>query len=310
MKKLLLFLFLLFSVIILLPTFLTLCFSRPKHEEPRGFSPTVSVLYADTGQVSEENLEDYLVGVVAAEMPASFHPEALRAQAVAARTYIYNSMVSEEENAEHPNADVCTDSSHCKAWLSDETMQTGMGDGWYANYYSKIADAVKTTSGEIVTYHSEPIVAVFHSTGSGRTENSVDVWGGDLPYLKSVESAGDAKSPKFSSSVTVSKEEVMKKLGITETMVQDYTRSEGGAVLTVNIGGFLFRGTDIRAYFDLNSANFEIEETESDFIFHVKGNGHGVGLSQYGANAMAEAGSSYTEILTTYYTDVDIEKAW
>jgi len=136
------------------------------------------------------------------------------------------------------------------------------------------------------------------------------VWGGDFPYLKSVESAGDVISPKFSSTVNVPKTEICRVLGVTEAKAYDIERSEGGTVLTVNIGGFLFKGTDIRSYFNLNSANFEIEETETDFVFHVKGSGHGVGLSQYGANAMAEEGSSYAEILTKYYTDVALTKAW
>lgn len=310
MKKLLLFILTLFCIIILLPTLLVLCFPMEKAVKTPPGGPKAKVLHTDSGQVTEETLETYLIGVVAAEMPASFHAEALKAQAVAARTYIYNSMKTDGQDGDHPEADVCTDSSHCKAWFSDEALRTEMGEGWYETYYAKIADAVKSTEGEIVTYNDEPIVAVFHSTGSGRTENSADVWGGDLPYLKSVESAGDAESPKFSTTVTVPKTEVCETLGVPEATVGDYTRSEGGAVLTVNIGGFLFRGTDIRAYFDLNSANFEIEETETDFIFHVTGSGHGVGLSQYGANAMAGSGSNYAEILTTYYTDVTLSKAW
>ncbi len=310
MKKILLFLITLFCIIILLPTFLVLCFPKQKTEKTESGGPVARVLHADTGQVTEERVEPYLVGVVAAEMPASFHLEALKAQAVAARTYIYNRITSDEQDDDHPEADVCTDSSHCKAWLSDDALHTKMGESWYEVYYEKIATAVKSTKGEIVTYNNEPIVAVFHSTGSGRTENSADVWGGDLPYLKSVESAGDVESPNFSTSVTVSKREICETLGVTEATVADYTRSEGGAVLTVNIGGFLFRGADIRTYFHLNSANFEIEVTETDFVFHVKGSGHGVGLSQYGANAMAESGRGYAEILTTYYTDVLLSKAW
>ncbi len=310
MKRFLLFLLFLFSIIILLPTFLVLCISKPNPVENTVSAPFVSVLHAETGQVESANLEDYLLGVVAAEMPASFHAEALKAQAVAARTYIYNSMVAKEANSDHPQANVCTDSAHCKAWLSDAALRTDMGENWYTEHYPKIEAAVYETRGEIVTYNSEPIVAVFHSTGSGRTENSADVWGGDLPYLKSVESAGDAVSPKFTSTVEVPKTEICETLGVTDAQVYEYTRSEGGAVLTVNIGGFLFRGTDIRAYFDLNSANFEIEETDTHFIFHVKGNGHGVGMSQYGANFMAENGNSYTEILTTYYTGVTLSKAW
>ncbi len=311
MKKILLFILMLFAVIILLPTFLVLCMAKKPQDAPLTASgPAVTVYYSDTGETKSIPLESYLPGVVAAEMPASFHAEALKAQAVAARTYIYNRMFTGATDDIHPSAHVCTDSTHCKAWISDEKMHTDLGENWYETYFPKIEAAVRDTCGEIVTYNSEPIVAVFHSTGSGRTENSADVWGGDLPYLKSVESAGDMLSPKFSSTVEVPKTEVCEKLGVSDAHVYEYTRSEGGAVLTVNIGGFLFRGVDIRSHFDLNAANFEIEETDDDFIFHVKGNGHGVGLSQYGANAMAENGSTYTDILTTYYTGVSLSKAW
>ncbi len=310
MKQLLYFLLILFFLLVILPTGIVLCLSPANPTSSTSNAPTVLVQNAKSGQIEEHDLERYLVGVLAAEMPASFHEEALRAQATAARTYIYNKMQSDTKNSDHPNADVCTDSTHCKAWLSETDMQEKMGKDWYKNYYQKLCDCVSDTRGEIITYENQPIVAVFHSTGSGRTENSKDVWGGDLPYLKSVASEGDKSAPKFSSTVEVSKEDICKTLGVTDPHVYGDTRTEGGAVDTVNIGGFLFRGTDIRTYFDLNSANFTVEETENSFIFHVIGNGHGVGLSQYGANAMAESGSTYREILSTYYTDVSFETAW
>ncbi len=311
MKKIVFCILILFLVTVILPTCIVLCLGKKTIlKKGHADAPTVSVYRHDTGETVSFPLETYLEGVVAAEMPASFHAEALKAQAIAARTFIYNRIYEGTSDPDHPDAVVCTDSTHCKAWISEEQMKTGMGEGWYETYYPKIKASVTETNGEIVTYENEPIVAVFHSTGSGRTENAKDVWGGDLPYLKSVESAGDMSSPKFSSDVEVSKTKICETLGVTDPHVYTYTRSEGGAVLTVNIGGFLFRGTDIRAYFDLKSANFEIEETEENFIFHVKGSGHGVGLSQYGANAMAENGNDYKKILTAYYTGVSIKKAW
>ena len=311
MKKITFSILIIFIATILLPTCIVLCLGKkPLTKKENAEGPVVSVYMHDTGDTVSFPLEKYLEGVVAAEMPASFHPEALKAQAVAARTFIYNRIFENVTDSDHPDAIVCTDSTHCKAWISEEKMHSGMGEGWYETYYPKIKASVTETSGEIVTYESEPIVAVFHSTGSGRTENAKDVWGGDLPYLKSVESAGDTSSPKFSSTAEIPKTKICEILGVTEARVYGYERSEGGAVLTVNIGGFLFRGTDIRAYFDLKSANFEIEETEESFIFHVKGSGHGVGLSQYGANAMAEEGNDYKKILTAYYTGVSISKAW
>ena len=311
MKKIIYFVLILFFVIVLLPTCIVLCTGKKTiSSEITSNGPFVTVLKHDTGQTESYSLEKYLEGVVAAEMPASFHAEALKAQAVAARTFIYNRIISDSPDPDHPDAHVCTDSTHCKAFFSEEHLETKMGDGWYETYFPKIQASVIETCGEIVTYENEPIVAVFHSTGRGRTENAKDVWGGDLPYLKSVESSGDISSPKFTSTVEVAKTKVCETLGVTEAHVYGYERSEGGAVLTVNIGGYLFKGTDIRSYFDLKSANFEIEEKDDAFIFHVKGSGHGVGLSQYGANALAEAGSNYIDILTTYYTDVSLSKAW
>ncbi len=303
MKKIILAFFILFCILILLPTLLSLSFSESTQKNIKK-QVTVSVLHADTGEIKEEELETYLFGVVAAEMPASFHDEALRAQAVAARTYIYYKMKDMKADDTHPDVHVCTNSSHCKAWKSDESLKNEMGVDWFSDYYPKIQSAVKTTSGEIMTYDEEPILAVFHSTGSGRTENAEDVWGGFVPYLKSVESPGDLLSPKFTSNVTVPKSEVCEKLQITTPVVGAISRSLGGAVLSVNIGEKLLKGTEIRSVFSLNSSNFEIEITENDFIFHVKGNGHGVGMSQYGANAMAESGKTYHEILSTYYTGI------
>ena len=311
MKKTLFFILVIFIITILLPTCIVLCFGTKDGPKTAVLNaPTVSVYMHDTGKTTSFPLETYLEGVVAAEMPASFHNEALKAQAVAARTYIYNRIYEGTADPDHPDAAVCTDSTHCKAWISEEKMKTDMGDGWYETYYPKIKSSIMETAGEIITYESEPIVAVFHSTGSGRTENAKDVWGGDLPYLKSVESPGDISSPKFSSVQEIPKTKICETLGISDPHVYGYERSEGGAVLTVNIGGYLFRGADIRSYFDLKSANFEIEETDEAFIFHVKGSGHGVGLSQYGANALAENGDDYKKILTAYYTDVSISKAW
>lgn len=314
MKKLLIIIIVLFCIMIILPTVLVICIPTSKMpdlvKKQTENGPVVYVMHQDKNEIVSHMLEEYLVGVLAAEMPASFHEEALKAQAVAARTFIYNAMQSNENDTTHPGADICTDSTHCQAWISNADMNAKQGEEWYDTYYSKLKNAVQSTEGEIVTYNNEPIVAVFHSTASGRTENSEDVWGGTYPYLKSVESAGDKESPKFLSTITTDKDEVCRVLGVTEAKAYDIVRSEGGAVLTINIGGYLFKGSDIRSYFGLNSSNFEIEETENDFIFHVKGCGHGVGLSQYGANAMAKEGKSYRDILTTYYTDVTLIKAW
>ncbi len=310
MKRLILIVLIFFTGMILLPTCIVLCIPAKRTENRESSSPLVTVLFTERGKTENICIEEYLPGVVAAEMPASFHEEALRAQAVAARTFIYNHIVSGEKNEDHPDAHVCTDSAHCKAWLSDEALVSRHGEDWKKTFYPKIQSAVETTKGEILTFMDAPIVAVFHSTGSGRTENAKDVWGGDLPYLQSVESPGDAFSPKFTSSVEISKSDFMKALEIAEIHLGEYKRSEGGGVLELTIGEKQFTGRDLRERFGLNSTNFEIEETESSVVFHVKGNGHGVGLSQYGANYMAENGSTYDQILSQYYTGVSLCKQW
>lgn len=253
-------------------------------------------------------LEEYITGVVAAEMPADFHTEALKAQAVAARTYLEK----KQECSNHTGSDICTDSDHCQAFKSVDDLKQQWGVS-FKKYYNKISSAVHTTKGEIAVYNGEPISAVFHSTSSGRTENASDVWGNSRPYLVSVDSSIDTKSPKFASAKTVSLDEFKKTVkeknpavSFENELISGITTTEGGAVDKVTIGGVVFSGVDVRELFSLNSANFIIDIIGNDVIFDVRGYGHGVGLSQYGAQFMAESGSSYKEILKKYYSGIDI----
>ncbi len=264
----------------------------------------ITVLIKETGNVESFVLEDYLFGVLAGEMPASFPKEALKAQAVAARTYALNKM--QEKNDVHPDADLCTDSAHCKAWLSDEQITEKFGKDWFKMYEKTLKSAIKETEGEIMVFNEEPILAVFHSTNGGRTENSADVWGGELPYLQSVESHGDEASPKYTSDVTVSIADFEKAVG--STKISDIIRSDGGSVKSITIGDKTFKGTEIRSLFSLNSSNFEIEALPDAMIFHVTGYGHGIGMSQYGAKGFAEEGYSYKDILKNYYSGIEFKK--
>ena len=218
------------------------------------------------GNVLTEKLEDYLVGVVAAEMPPSFEKEALKAQAVAARTYILNK--KGKTNDKHPEADVCKNSAHCKAYVSDDEAYNRWGESWKNEYHSKIKSAVNDTLGEIVTYQDEPIIAVFHSTSTGRTENSEDVWQSETPYLKSVESPGEELSPRYKSKVEIEKDEFKRKITSLDSSAEfnnnysswvgNYEYTQGGSVKKVIIGGCSFSGTQIRNAFSLRSANFNI----------------------------------------------------
>ncbi len=275
----------------------------------------ITVLFHKTNEIKKVELEEYLEGVLPAEMPPSFNIEALKAQAVAARTYIINR--KSFENEQHKNADVCTDSTHCKAYMSDEDSRLRWGVEWDKNYKQKIKNVIEETKGVIVTYNNEPISAVFHSTSSGKTENSEDVWENALPYLRSVVSEGEEKSPRYTSEVKVSHDEFKKKLKTvdeniefdkkSEKWIGDITYNESGSVKQISIGTGLFKGTQIRSIFDLRSANFKIDINDKEVVFSVTGNGHGVGMSQYGANHAAQNGYTCEQILKKYYSGVEIK---
>ena len=274
----------------------------------------IIVFFKEENKVRTVPLEEYITGVVAAEMPASFEEEALKAQAVAARSFaVYR---SKSQNPAHPEAAVCTDSTHCKAFRSEQaSMQLWGADG--EKNKKKIESAVNSTAGEILTYNGEACLAVFHSqAGGGKTESSRDVWGGDLPYLVSVESRGEENAPNYHSSADVPLSEFCEKLTaenpqavITSAAdIGEITRSEGGAVKSIAIGGASFKGSDIRRIFNLRSACFEIKCEGDNVHFEVTGYGHGVGMSQYGANELAKEGMSYKKILAHYYTGTKTEK--
>lgn len=282
-------------------------------------SRKIRVYDCKTDSVAEHDFEEYMVGVLAGEMPASYESEALKAQAVAGRSYILDRMENYRKNGappEHKGADICNDSTHCKAWLSVDDACEKWGENWAERYLPKLQTAVSETRGEYMVYEGQTVKAFFYSASSGRTETAHDVWGGsDYPYLQSVESVGDTTAPDFESTVTISKTDFAQKLqsknnavAISEplsSMIGTVTRTAGGSVADVVLGGQSFKGTEIRALFGLRSANFTIDAQDDDIVFHVKGYGHGVGMSQYGANYMAKQGKTYREILQHYYTGVD-----
>ncbi len=285
---------------------------------------TINVYFKDEEKTREVNLEEYLVCVVSAEVPASFHEEAIKAQAVAARTYIYNKYKKFTEDPslapdEHKDAAVCTDYTHCCAYYSKEKLQEIHGEEWMKTYYDKIVNCVKETKGEIILYDGEPITASFHASSGGcRTENSGDVWSSDLPYLVSVESPGEDKREGYNTVVTLSCDEFKSKINENypdaalsddrNTWFGDITYTQGNSVNTIKIGNAQIKGTQIRSLFGLKSACFEISMLDDKVTFNVHGSGHGVGMSQHGANIMANDGKIYTEILKWYYTGVEVKK--
>ncbi len=280
---------------------------------PAESSFTVSCLNSETNTVTDVNLEEYLVGVLAAEMPAGYETEALKAQAVAARSYILSKLNT--ENPDHPNATVCTNSNHCKGWLSESDAKAKWKFTEKNRNWKKLQSAVQETEGEYMTYADQAIEAFFFASSGGRTENSEDVWQQGLPYLRSVESPEPAEEILSQVSLTISQfiqkinPHLDKPLSAnTVPRFSDITRTQGGSVASINICGKTFSGTKLRNIFGLKSANFTVSVTSETVIFDVLGYGHGVGMSQKGANLMARQGKNYTEILSHYYTNIQIVK--
>ena len=272
----------------------------------------VRVFVPSAGRVETLPLEDYLAGVVAAEMPATFHPEALKAQAVAARTYTVRQMqvFGGPGCRQHPEADVCGDPQTGQAWasLEDKRRQWGWLNGW--RFSRKIRQAVEETAGLILVYQGAPIDAVYHSTSGGRTEAALTVWGHDVPYLRPVDSPWEEASPHFRSSKTLTVDEFARRLEIkaeaveklpAERCFEAVETSPGGRVARARVGGREFTGPQLRQRLDLPSTWFECRRQGQQLVFAIRGWGHGVGLSQYGADGMARQGRTYQEILQHYY---------
>lgn len=266
------------------------------------------------GTVREMTLAAYLTGVTAAEMPASFEPEALKAQAVAARTYTLYQLTAGSRHGD--TADICTDHTCCQAYTNLADARANWG-GDAGIYEEKIRAAVADTDGDTILYGGVPILAVFHSSSAGLTRAAGQVWQNDLPYLRPVDSPEDGSAiPNYYSRVEFSPAQLREKLlaafpeadlsGEPSQWLRSAVRDEADTVETVEVGGITVRGTRVRTALGLRSACFEWELQDGQFVFYVTGYGHGVGLSQYGANAMAEAGADYKTILTHYYTGVTV----
>lgn len=288
-------------------------FSLP--QAPSISAKTVKVYFKDEDKVKTVNLEEYLYGVIAAEMPVSFPLEALKAQAVASRSYILDKMVSGGNKIEsHKGADVCTDSAHCKAWISKENRFKNWAKAECEKNWDKITTAVAETAGEYMTYEGEPITAVFYAISSGTTERAEDVWGSNVPYLQNSDSSMDVNAPGYHSSAEFSEKEF--RLKITSEFpdinlspdpscwYSGEKRSSGGAVISCKIGNKALKGTDIRRIFSLRSHNYTLTYENGKFVFDVKGYGHGVGMSQWGAKFYADEGKNYRDILRIYYTGI------
>lgn len=278
-------------------------------------SDKIKVYITAEDRIEEVNIEDYICGVVSNEMPAGFADEALKAQAVASRTYLASKMVSKCSNAK--GADIC-DSVHCQVYTSKEKRMSNWDAASAESNWEKIKNAVEATKGQVLSYNGELVkYPQFFSTSSGKTENAVDTNWGDVPYLKSVESVGEEVAPKFTSekpiAISAFVDTVNSKYPDAEIDVANISneiniisRSDAGGVKELKVGNQEMKGTDFRFLVGLNSTNFTYSIDGENIIFNCKGYGHGVGMSQWGANVMAKNGSGYNDILKHYYTGVDI----
>ena len=323
MKKIIFYLFFIIILIITMPIIFTDVFKTEETSSNEGIDEmfdygefsNIKLLHTETGEIEELNLDEYLYGVVASEMPASFEMEALKAQAVSARTYTIYQI---KNGSKHDNCDLCDSSLHCQAWISKENRFARWEENLREEYWNKIVKSVNDTKGKLVLYNGEPINALFHSNSGGKTELALNVWGGDFPYFQVVETSGEDAYTSYNSEVQISKDELVSK------MIEKYANFEidfgkedcikiieytdSGRVKKIKIGNIELSGVEVRNLFNLKSTKFSFEISKDTIKFAVIGYGHGVGLSKCGSDALAKQGKNYEEILKYYYKDVEISE--
>ena len=280
---------------------------------------TIRVKMHKTGEIVAMDINDYLRGVVPSEMPPSYNIEALKAQAIVARTYTYRKMIVK---AEGEDVDICDDHNHCQAFYDKDTLfsiwrKRGFSEELIKEYWSKINEAVVSTQNQVITYNGEYIKAFFHASSPKRTEDISQIWGGEsLPYLVSVENKENEEYQNRTSEVCINFQEYISKIkekynvelnneDVKNTNILDYTIS--GRVKNIKTGDILISAENLRVMFGLKSTDFVIDITDNSIIFKVIGYGHGVGMSQVGANTYANDGYSYFDIIKHYYTGVEIK---
>lgn len=259
-------------------------------------------LRRSNGEITEMDLEEYLVGVVAAEMPASFNIEALKAQSVVARTYTLKLLESNRE---------ITDDVKTQVYKSNNELQNMWGSN-YNNYYQKVKNAVDQTNGLVIKYNGSLIDAVYHSTSNGYTEDAINVWGNSIPYLKTVTSPWDTSSTSYLRNTNIGFDVISNALKInfdSSSTIDVISRDESNRILKVRFNDKEYSGVEIRNLLGLRSTDFDAEISLNGVNFTTRGYGHGVGMSQYGANGMAKSGYSFEQILNHYYLGIKIVKA-
>lgn len=315
----------LIAIILILPSLIVIPYSQPKQaaqqvqtttsgptaeEQPASIQETDSPLVISVYRTKQQNiekvpLEEYVAGVVAAEMPSSFETEALKAQALAARTYLVRQMNSEVKKQE--NADITDNINSHQAYKNKDELAKQWKEGYTSNL-AKIQHAVNATKGEILTYDGEPIDPLFFSTSNGYTENSEDYWTASLPYLRSVPSPWDKESPEYIGTKKFSSKEFRTKLGTNLTSDIRVKRTATNRVSSITINEKEFSGDEFKRILDLRSTDFSFQIAGDTIQFTTIGYGHGVGMSQYGANSLAKEGKSYQDIVKYYYKGIEIDR--
>ncbi len=276
---------------------------------------TIKLYHTKTGDIEELPIDEYLYGVVSSEMPVKYEIEALKAQAVVARTYTIYQIT--HSKGKHNNADICDNYACCQAWISKEDRFAKWDEKDSENNWKKIVNAVNSTQGKVITYNGDVIDAFFHSNSGGITETASNVWGGqNFPYLKSVETSGEDEYSEYNSEVELSKDELTNKLKEKHSEIEiNYEENdvikiieftESGRVKKIKFGNVEIAGTEARTILGLKSTNFNFEIRDNSVIFFVKGYGHGVGMSQTGADSLAKQGAGYEEIIKHFYSNVEI----
>lgn len=284
-----------------------------ENTESEDFEPLneIKLYLKDEDKIESIDSEEYILGVVAAEMQADYDIEAIKAQALASYTFAYfRHMQNSEQGNEY---DITNDTANDQGYLDSVGRQAKWGDK-YAEYEEKVVSAVKSIKNQLIVYKNAPILAAYHAISCGNTERATNVWNTDYPYLQSENSIGDLLSPDFLSEVKLTTENFTAKLrelgcevtGEPSKYIGKIAKSDAGYVTNITLGGKKFTGDKIRETFSLRSASFDLIFKEDTFIFTVSGYGHGVGMSQFGANYMAEQGSTYDEIISAYYRGVKI----
>lgn len=287
------------------------------YEKVNDISPSIRVYNSNQNTIEEIDIETFLYGVLASEMSSDFSEEALKAQAVAARTYIIYKKDNKMTQG-HSGAYTCTDSTHCQAYASYDELKNKKGEKWIKESYPKIKKAVDDTKGHILTYDNKAILPLYFSTSGGMTENCEEVFASQYPYLKSVISPYEEQSPKYYTEKKIKINEFVNLLKNNyqnicistkdiKNQVMILDRTSAGYVSNIKIGNKQLTGRNLRSILGLNSTNFSIDFEDDYVVFKVKGYGHGVGMSQWGAEGMAKENYKYDEILFHYYTDTQIK---